>query len=237
MDKLTLVIGILQITLLDLALCGDNIGVIALATRNLPNHLARYASIIGIAGAIFLRIYFAACLSLFLKVKWLPIGLIGGIVLIKVCWDLIKPQAEEKYRTINESEKFWDAVLAVIIADVTMSLDNVLAIAGASNGNFTLIIFGILLNIPIIFLGSQLVVNLMRKHAIVIYIGGSILAYTSIRMILEDYWFKYYIHISPKLSALFPLLASIATLIYGFFMIYNTKNKLKLPNSRIPKAS
>ena len=75
-----LVLGILEIALLDLVLCGDNIGIIALATRNLPPKSGKLAGIIGVTGAIALRIYFAICISAFLRIKWIPLRLIGGII-------------------------------------------------------------------------------------------------------------------------------------------------------------
>ena len=226
---------ILEITFLDLALCGDNIGVIALATRNLPEKPAKIASIIGISGAIFMRIYFACIISLFFKAQWLPIKLIGGIILIKVTWDLIKPQVKKENHVVKHSERFWDAVLAVILADISMSLDNVLAITSAANGNILLITFGILLNIPIIFLGSRFVASIMKKYPIVIYIGGSILAFTSLKMILADRLFKLYIHIPSYISQLMPWIATIVTIGYGFFMVTLYHNEDS--TAKIRKAS
>lgn len=222
-NALVYLLGILQITFLDLALCGDNIGVIALATRNLSEKRAKTASIIGILGAIALRIYFACILTVFFKFKWLPIKLVGGLLLVKVTWDLIKPQHESEDHMYRNSENFWDAVLAVILADISMSLDNVLAIASAAQGDFSLIFFGILLNIPIIFFGSQIVVNLMRKYPITIYIGGAILAYTSVNMILEDYWFHKYNLIPKELSLVLPWAAAITALGYGLHIIKKSK--------------
>ena len=236
-NTVTFILGTLEIALLDLALCGDNIGVIALATRDLPEKKGRLASLIGIAGAILLRIYFAACISVFFRIRWLPIRLIGGLILIKVTWDLIKPQKLSMMRGAKESERFWDSVISVIIADVSMSLDNVLAIAGAANGNIMLIVFGILLNIPIIFFGSQCVINLMHKHAIVIYLGGAILAFTSMRMIVEDNFFMRYARLSHLISILIPLSAAVLTVLYGIYMINIYPNKKRLPNNKLPKVS
>ncbi len=233
----TFILGILEIALLDLTLCGDNIGVIALATRNLPDKKAKAASLVGISGAILLRIYFAACITVFLRIKWLPIRFIGGLILIKVTWDLIKPQKEEMMRGVDESKGFWDAVISVIIADISMSLDNVLAIAGAANGNMLLITFGILLNIPIIFFGSQFVINLMHKYAIVIYAGGAILAFTSVRMILEDHIFMHYVHMPITLTHLLPIAMAVITLIYGSYMIRIYPKKKLLPKNKLPKVS
>ncbi|MDT8717195.1 YjbE family putative metal transport protein [Clostridium sp. 19966] len=218
--EVNFILEVLEIALLDLALCGDNVGVIALATRNLPKKYERLASLIGITGAILLRIYFAICVSFFLKIDKVPLKLFGGIILIKVTWDLIVPDKKEKEKEVKESEKFWDAVLAVIIADISMSLDNVLAIAGAANGDMLLIMAGIALNIPIIFFGSQFVVNMMRKFPIVIYAGAAILAYTSINMITEDTLFMKYIKLPYAIDIFIPFIAGAMTILYGLYMIY-----------------
>jgi YjbE family integral membrane protein len=145
-----LVLGTLQITMLDLALSGDNIGVIALATKNLPEKYAKKASVSGVIAAVLLRITFACFVTAIINIQWLPIKLIGGLLLVKITWDFIKPQEEEENTSVKVANRFWEAVWIIVIADVSMSLDNVLAIAGAANGNLWLIVFGILLNIPFI---------------------------------------------------------------------------------------
>jgi len=214
-------VGALQITLLDLVLAGDNIGVIALATKNLPKDMAKRASIIGVFAAIGLRILFASLVTYIMMIEWLPIKLIGGILLVKITWDFIKPQKEEQINEeepeVKTSNRFWAAVGSIIIADISMSLDNVLAIGGAAHGHIGLIVFGLLLNIPIIFLGSQFVADLMKKHAIVIYIGGAILAHTAFGMILEDKLLVPYIpHI---IGIIVPLIIAGITLLYGVYAI------------------
>lgn len=218
---------IFEITLLDLALCGDNIGVIALATRNLSAKKAKLASFIGISGAIVLRIIFACFITLILAINWLPIKLVGGILLIKVTWDFVKPGNNEETETIKESRRFWQVVYCVIIADISMSLDNVLAIAGTADGNVLLIIFGIALNIPIIFFGSQFVADLMKKYTIVIYLGAAILCHTAFQMILEDNLVVKYIQLSEVFTKLFPWIMALITLIYGISMIEHNERARK----------
>lgn len=219
-NTLIYILGALQIALLDITLCGDNIGVIALATRNLSSKFAKRASFVGITGAIVLRIIFACAITLILNIQWLPIKLFGGILLVIITWNFIKPQDKEMYRgQVNHTSNFWDAVMVIIIADISMSLDNVLAIAGAADGNVVLIIFGILLNIPIIFFGSQYVVSLMKKHPIVIYVGGAILAHTSFNMILEDNLTKRFLDLSYNFNVVFPWVMAILVLVYGFIYL------------------
>ncbi|HYF84288.1 MAG TPA: TerC family protein [Clostridia bacterium] len=218
---LALIVGALQITILDLTLCADNIGIIALATKNLPAEYSKKATIYGISGAIGLRIIFACFMTLLLTVSAIPIKLIGGLLLVKITWDFIKPcNDEEECSNVKQASKFWEAVGIIIIADVSMSLDNVLAIAGAANGNIWLIVFGIALNIPVLFFGSQYVSNLMKKYRIAIYIGGAVLAHTAFKMIFEDS--IVYSHIPHLFGIIFPWLAAAAILLYGIYVVKKT---------------
>ncbi|WP_368490506.1 TerC family protein [Clostridium sp. BJN0013] len=219
MDNLTaFLLGALQITLLDIVLSGDNIGVIALATRDLPKKHAKSASIIGVFVAIFLRIVFACLITYILLIKWLPIKLIGGILLIKITWNFIKPEPPKSEKvTVNTSNKYWSAVSSIVLADAAMSLDNVLAIAGTAQGHIGLIIFGLALNIPIIFFGSQYVAKIMNKYPITIYIGGAILAHTSFKMLLEDNLLHNFT--SPMMINIISFSAAIIVLLYGLYII------------------
>ena len=216
------IMPVLQIALLNIVLSGDNVGVIALAIRNLDPKQARKISMIGISAAIILRIFFASILTLIMDVEWLPIKLVGGILLLKITWDLINEgDCSEENGCVRTEGNFWKAVVTIIIADVSMSLDNVLAIAGAANGSVGLIAFGIILNIPIIFWGSQYVADLMKKYKITIYIGGAILMHTALSMILEDRLIVPYVnHI---VAIILSWLMAVAVLGYGFYKVKQSK--------------
>lgn len=216
------VMPVLQIALLNIVLSGDNVGVIALAIRNIDPKKAKTVSMIGISGAIILRIFFASILTLIMDVEWLPIKLVGGLLLLKITWDLINEDDHiEDDGNVKAEGNFWKAVVSIILADLSMSLDNVLAIAGAANGSVGLIAFGIILNIPIIFFGSQFVADLMKKYKITIYIGGAILMHTALSMILEDKL------LVPYVNHIFAVIASwllaVAVLGYGFYKVKQTK--------------
>jgi YjbE family integral membrane protein len=219
------IMPVLQIALLNIVLSGDNVGVIALAIRNIEPSKAKKISMIGISAAIILRIFFASVLTLIMDVEWLPIKLVGGILLLKITWDLINQDTEihEDGSTVKSENNFWKAVVTIILADLSMSLDNVLAIAGAANGSVGLIAFGIILNIPIIFFGSQFVANLMKKYKITIYIGGAILMHTALAMILDDRLILPYI--THSMAVITSWLLAIAVLIYGFYKIKAVKPK------------
>ena len=216
------IMPVLQIALLNIVLSGDNVGVIALAIRNLDPKQAKKISMIGITGAIVLRIFFASILTIIMNVEWLPIKLAGGILLLKITWDLInEDDGIEEEGTIKAEGNFWKAVTSIILADLSMSLDNVLAIAGAANGNVGLITFGIILNIPIIFFGSQFVADLMKKYKITIYIGGAILMHTALSMILEDRLLVPYV--SHLIAVILSWLLAVAVLGYGFYKVKQVK--------------
>lgn len=216
------IMPVLQIALLNIVLSGDNVGVIALAIRNLDPKQARKISMIGISAAIILRIFFASILTLIMDIEWLPIKLVGGILLLKITWDLINEgDCSEETGCVKAEGNFWKAVVTIIVADLSMSLDNVLAIAGAANGSVGLIAFGIILNIPIIFFGSQYVADLMKKHKITIYIGGAILMHTALSMILEDRLIIPYV--SHLIAIIMSWLLAVAVLGYGFYRVKQVK--------------
>lgn len=226
MDNYILIItGIIKITLLDIVLSGDNIGIIALATKDLPEKLAKKASFIGVIFAIVLRIIFSCFITYILMVEWLPIKLFGGIILIIITIDFIKPKINSESVKQKSVHGFWRAIYSIVFADLTMSIDNVLAIAGSANGNIFLIIFGLLLNIPIIFLGSVYVANIMKKHPFVIYIGGAILAHTAFDMFLHD---KLMLSIIPEFFILYiPYAIAIIIIAYGYYITSLEKDNLR----------
>jgi YjbE family integral membrane protein len=208
------IISALQITLIDIILSGDNIGVIALAIRNLRPHEAKIANIIGISCAIGLRILFASIVTVIMELEWLPIRLIGGVLLLKITWDLVSKGYDDRGEcNVKSPPGFWKAVISIILADASMSLDNVLAIGGAAGGHVGLIAFGIALNIPVIFFGSQYVSTIMKKYRIAIHIGGAILLHTALSMILEDRLLAPYI--SKAVALIVPWAAAGIAIIFG----------------------
>ena len=222
-NLIIMITGILQITMLDIVLSGDNIGVIALATKDLPTKLAKKASLIGVIAAISLRIIFTCLVTYILMIQWLPIKLVGGAILVVITWSLIKPGEETQISKGKSTPKLSRAILSIVFADLTMSLDNVLAIAGSAHGNISLIVFGLLINIPLIFFGSVYVARIMKKYPIVIYIGAAILAHTAFDMMLHD---RLLFDLLPKLIIEYvPYIAAGLTLIYGTFILIRDKNK------------
>lgn len=220
----------LQITLLDIVLSGDNVGVIALAVRKLDRKQAKLASLFGIAGAIGLRIFFASIVTVIMTMEWLPIKLVGGLLLVFITFKLLKDDDGNKANghEIKTANSFSMAVGSIILADVSMSLDNVLAIGGMAKGHIGLIVFGIALNIPIIFFGSQLVANLMERYKIIVYIGGAVLIRTATAMILEDSLVKGFLNHNLELAI--PWACAAAVMIYGIMKTFGKKAQAQLDN-------
>jgi YjbE family integral membrane protein len=178
-----------QIIMIDILLGGDNAVVIALACRQLPGHLRLKGILWGTAGAIVLRVVLIAFALTLLQVPYLK--LIGAALLLWIGVKLLAPQDEENHSNIQGSDKLWAAVKTVIVADLVMSIDNVIAIAGAATGaggehQLTLVIFGLLVSIPIIVWGSQLVLALMDRFPSIIVVGGMLLGWIAGTMAHSD---------------------------------------------------
>lgn len=213
----------LEITLLDIVLSGDNMGIIALAVRKLPPKQAKIANMVGVAGAILLRIFFASIVTTLLLVEWIPVKLVGGLLLLKITWNIIDIKETSSGSPNRSSSGFWRAVYNIILADFSVSLDNVLAIGGVAKGNIVLIVFGLLLNIPIIFFGSQLVGKLITKYKITAFIGAGVLVHTALEMILEDKIIYHYV--SRPFTEVFPWLIALIIIFYGIYVTRKGNNK------------
>ncbi len=178
-----------QIILIDILLGGDNAVVIALACRSLPPEQRRKGIIWGTAGAIILRVVLIAFALALLAVPYLKI--VGAVLLIWIGVKLLIPEDEDEHSNIQSSDKLWGAVKTVIVADLVMSVDNVIAIAGAAQGageehQMALVIFGLLVSIPIIVWGSQLVLKLMDRFPMIITLGGMLLGWIAGTMAHTD---------------------------------------------------
>ena len=184
-----------QIIMIDILLGGDNAVVIALACRNLPGKQRTQGIIYGTMGAIILRVVLIAFALALLSVPYLKI--VGAVLLLWIGVKLLLPESENDH-TISSSDKLWGAVKTVIIADLVMSVDNVLAIAGAAQGahqdhQLALVIFGLLVSIPIIVGGSQLVLKLMQRFPVIITLGAMLLGWIAGQMAYTDPALKPYL--------------------------------------------
>ena len=178
-----------QIILIDILLGGDNAVVIALACRKLPPKQRTQGILWGTAGAIVLRIILIFFALTLLAIPFLKI--VGALLLLWIGVKLLLPEHGEGHADISGSDKLWGAVKTVIVADFVMSVDNVIAIAGAAESSgtghgMTLVIFGVLVSIPIIVWGSQLVIKLMDRYPAIITVGGMLLGWIAGTMVVTD---------------------------------------------------
>ena len=181
--SLQLLLDILAIVLIDLLLAGDNAVVIALAVKSLPERERRLGIRIGAGFAVVLRIgltFFAAQL---LQVPW--IKLIGGLLIFWIAIKLLTDAADDA-AGVKPATTLMSAIWYILVADITMSTDNILAVAGTSKGSLPLLIFGLGLSIPFVVLSSNLLSTIMDKYPIIVWIGAAILGRVGAEMIVTD---------------------------------------------------
>jgi YjbE family integral membrane protein len=176
-------VRLLEIGFLNLLLSGDNAVVIALAVHRLPRRQRLLGQIWGTVGAVVLRLAFVGIVSVLLRVPLLR--LTGGALLVWIAVKLVRPEDDEEGPG-RHGTSFWEAVWIIIVADITMSLDNVLAIAGAAGGDMLLVGLGIATSLPVVVYGSGVLATLMNRYPWIIWLGGGILGYVAGDMILED---------------------------------------------------
>ncbi|HEF5871611.1 TPA: TerC family protein [Burkholderia cenocepacia] len=180
--------AILQIVIIDILLGGDNAVVIALACRNLPANQRLRGVVWGTAGAILLRVALITFAVALLDVPFLKLG--GGLLLLWIGIKLMAPAADA-HDNIKPADRLWDAVKTIVIADAVMSLDNVIAIAGAAEQadpahRIALVIFGLVVSVPIIVWGSTLVLKLLDRFPVVVAFGAGLLGWIAGGLIVND---------------------------------------------------
>jgi len=181
--------AIVQIIIIDILLGGDNAVIIALACRNLPPKHRRLGIFWGAAGAIILRVILITVAVALLDIPFLK--LVGGALLLWIGVKLIAPAQEEHHADVKASDKLFAAIKTIIIADFVMSLDNVIAIAGvaeqADDAHRTgLIIFGLLVSVPFIVFGSQIILKLLDRFPIIVILGGGLLGWIAGGLMVGD---------------------------------------------------
>jgi YjbE family integral membrane protein len=176
-------LAILSIVLIDIVLAGDNAVVIALAVRKLPAKQRLMGIALGSAMAVVLRVGLTFVAAQLLAVNY--IKLIGGLLILWIAVKLLIDNTGDKAHG-KEAGDLWQAVWLILVADVTMSLDNVLAVAGASKGSFGLLLFGLGLSIPLVVFTSNLLAKLMDRYPVIIYVGAAILGKVGGDMIMTD---------------------------------------------------
>lgn len=174
--------GFFNIIILDLVLSGDNAVVIGMAARKLPDRQRKQVILYGTGAAVLLRVTLTLIAVWLLKVPLLKT--VGGLLLIWIAIKLLADEGEEA--DIHVGQGLRSAIKTIIVADIVMSMDNVLAVAGAAHGNFWLVLFGLALSIPLLMWGSKTVASIMNRLPWLVYVGAGILAYTAGQLIVDD---------------------------------------------------
>jgi YjbE family integral membrane protein len=174
----------LEIIVINVLLSGDNAVVIALACRGLPPQQRKWGVIWGAVGAIVLRIILTFFAVSLLALPWLK--LIGGALLLWIGVKLVVGDEDDDGKEVAASDKLLAAVRTVIVADLVMSVDNVLGVAAAAKGSLFLLVFGLVVSIPLVIAGSQLIISLVQRYPALVVAGGGLLGFVAGEMFVED---------------------------------------------------
>jgi YjbE family integral membrane protein len=188
-------LALVKVLTVNLILSGDNAVVIAMAARSLQGSQRRQAIIWGAAGAVILRLIFAAIISFLLAIPFLQV--VGGLLLLWIAWKLVHDEVEEGEEKIEAGQSAWEAIRIIIVADAVMSLDNVIALVGAARIggeiNFVLLGIGLATTIPLVVFGAALLTSLLDRFPILIYAGAGLLVYIAVEMFFADKVLHHYL--------------------------------------------
>jgi YjbE family integral membrane protein len=206
------VVSFLSIILIDLILAGDNAVVIAMAVRSLPHKQRIRGIAFGAAAAVILRVGLTFVAAQLLTISFIKLA--GGILITWIAIKLFMEGApDDKFQ--KEAKTLKQAVVTIVVADLVMSTDNILAVAGASHGNIFLLIFGLGLSIPFVVFTSNLLSRLMDRFPVIIYIGAAILGRVAGDMIMTDPFMHRFIHPARWLEYLVQAVFAIGVIVVG----------------------
>jgi YjbE family integral membrane protein len=175
--------NLLSIVLIDIVLAGDNSIVIAMAVQGLPKEQRFKGIVFGALAAVILRVGFTFFAAQLLGISF--VKLVGGILILWIALKLMADSNEDDHKE-SKADTVWKAVWVILVADFTMSLDNILAVAGASHGSFGLLLFGLGLSIPLVVFTSTMLSKLMAKFPIILWIGAAVLGKVGVEMMITD---------------------------------------------------
>jgi YjbE family integral membrane protein len=186
----------LSIILIDLVLSGDNAVVIGMAAHRLPPQQRKMAIIFGAGAAIVLRIGLTAVATLLLLLPW--VRLVGGALLLWIGFKLLKEE-EEQHEGTGGSERLFEAITTIIIADVVMSVDNILGVAAAAHGDIGLLVFGLILSMIIMLAGGSLIARMIDKFWWLVYLGSAVILWTGSEMMFQDPFVEQLLHVEHSM--------------------------------------
>jgi YjbE family integral membrane protein len=213
--------GLLSVIMIDLILAGDNAVVIAMAVQKLHGKQRKWGIILGAGAAVMLRVVCTFFAAQMLKIALLKF--LGGALIAWIAVKLLVEGAEEK--KIGAAGNIWQAVRLIVVADIIMSVDNMLAVAGASKGNFFLLLFGLGFSIPLVVGTSALLSMLMDRYPIIIYIGAAILGKVAGEMMITDALVQKVFQPSHSLEYFVEALFAVGVIVVGRFLLKRKKAK------------
>ena len=210
---------LLLVLWVNLILSGDNAVVIAMAARSLEGRQRRQAIIWGAAGAVILRLIFAALISYLLEIPFLQV--VGGLLLLWIAWKLVQDvHDEEGEDKVRAGTSAWEAIRIIILADAVMSLDNVIALVGAAriDGeiNWWLMGIGLGTTIPLVVFGAALLTSLLDRFPILVYAGAGLLVYISVEMFFADKATHHYLEPYASIEWIIGLTATAAFILVAW---------------------
>ncbi len=176
--------GLLNIIFINIILSGDNAVVIAMAVRSLAPKQRQWGIMLGTAGAVVLRIILTFVAAKLLEVPFVKLA--GGLLILWIAFKLLLPEAEDE--SVKEVNGLRQAIITILMADLVMSLDNVLGVAGAANGNLLLLFIGLATSIPIVVFASNIITKLMDRFPVIVLLGAAILGRVAGEMVMSDPW-------------------------------------------------
>jgi YjbE family integral membrane protein len=205
-------IGLLKIIWINIILSGDNAVVIALAARSLPAEQQKKAILFGSGAAVVLRIALTVVAAKLLALSYLQI--IGGLLLLWIGTQLLGGEDEDEGES-GEKAGLWTAIRTILIADLVMSLDNVIAVAAAAKGNMVLLILGLAISIPLVIFGSKLMIKLMDRFPVIVTLGAALIGWVGGETIVSDVALQSIVETNHWMHTAFPVLGAIAVLAIG----------------------
>ena len=176
-----------QICMINIVLAGDNAIVIGMAARNVPENIRKKVIMYGTLGAVVIRV--VATLGVVYLLETPGLHFVGGIVLLYIAYKLLCT-GDGDCANMPEKSRLTDAIKTIIIADMATGLDNVIAVAGAANGHFWLVMIGLALSIPLVVFGSTVIVKILDRFPFALFIGSLLIIYTGVEMIFNEHFIE-----------------------------------------------
>ena len=225
----TFLSALLSIILIDLVLAGDNAVVIALAVRNLPGKQRKWGIMLGSGAAVLLRVLCTMFVAQMLRIPLLKF--VGGAL---IAWIAVKLLTQEHHdEKVDQAKNLIQAIKLIVIADIVMSLDNMLAVGGASKGNMFLLIFGLGLSIPLVVGTSSLLSMLMDKYPVIVVIGSAVLGKVAGEMMTTDALVQKWFAFPPYVTYIAEATFAVGVVVVGKLILKRKKTRMQVEESSL----